>query len=257
MAGIGAKVSRPGFDVRTCADHELLFSSSWPLLKIHSQGSFSIPDTTVQTTIATHGLGYVPMFWVFDNGNSISNTTSSASRMTFFLQGQYTAINSTNLIWRSTSAGSFSGYYYIFRYDMTTSFEAEIFNSTSSTKTDVGDYGIKVAKSGKSITSTDLRDYVVHSGSRSPMIHKTGTGSFGVGGGTATITHNLGYEPLYFVYAKYAGGYADSRYEQLTGLALTSADVTYASDTSITISVANQLDYFYMIFKDPMLIGNS
>jgi hypothetical protein len=54
MADWGMRVSKPGFDVKTCADYELVMSSSLNLLKTSSVG-------TTSGTIA-HGFYYTPIF---------------------------------------------------------------------------------------------------------------------------------------------------------------------------------------------------
>lgn len=54
MADWGIRVSKPGFDVGTCADYDLVMSSSFNLLKTKSVG-------TTAGTVA-HGLSYVPIY---------------------------------------------------------------------------------------------------------------------------------------------------------------------------------------------------
>lgn len=68
------------------------------------------------------------------------------------------------------------------------------------------DYGIKVAKEGKDITSTDPRDYRFHSGINILKIFKEGFGTKSVAHGvvgTVDVTHNLGYKPMVFSYFKH------------------------------------------------------
>lgn len=63
MGSYGIKISRPGFDVRTAAPHELAFSSKYKTLKIHDTGSGTLTHSSRTVTIP-HGLGYVPFFLV-------------------------------------------------------------------------------------------------------------------------------------------------------------------------------------------------
>lgn len=60
----GIKVSRPGFDVKTATPAQLAFSSKYQTLKVHSQHSGEIKDSTGRTITIAHGLGYKPMFVV-------------------------------------------------------------------------------------------------------------------------------------------------------------------------------------------------
>lgn len=254
MADIyGTKVSQRGFDVRTCADYQLVYSSEWPLLKIQAQGSVIIPDATQDVTISTHGLGYVPAFWVFDD--STYADTWAGAKMAYPGTSQFLAANATDLKWLGASRGAIGGiltiYYYIFRSDLSTSFTAQVFNSSPTVAGTDSDYGIKVAKPGFDVSNSDFRNFTIRSDCRSPMVHKTGTGSFGALGGSVTITHGLGYEPMYYFWAKLTA-YGDGRYQMVT-----TAEDSFSTATSsnITLSLPYQCDYSYMIFKDPMLLN--
>lgn len=62
----GIKISKPGFDVKTCDDKDLVFSSKFDTFRVYDTGigSFTADGTTQTATIA-HSLGYVPAFMVF------------------------------------------------------------------------------------------------------------------------------------------------------------------------------------------------
>ena len=67
----GLKIAQTGFDVKTCADNQLIYSSKYSQLKIHSSGSGTYVATGAgiygfSTTLSTHNLGYRPFFilWV-------------------------------------------------------------------------------------------------------------------------------------------------------------------------------------------------
>jgi len=68
------------------------------------------------------------------------------------------------------------------------------------------DYGIKVAKVGKNINSSDINDYTFHSSINMLKIYKEGFGTKSVSTGvvaTIDVTHNLGYKPMVFSYFKH------------------------------------------------------
>ncbi len=70
----------------------------------------------------------------------------------------------------------------------------------------MGDFGMKVAKIGADIDSTDPRDYHFHSGINMLKIFKEafGTKSITTGVvGTVDVTHNLGYKPIILSYFKH------------------------------------------------------
>lgn len=256
MSDFGLKIAQKGFDAKTCADYQLAFSSAWPLLKIHDTGTFTIPDATLDVTIATHSLGYVPLFWVFINAPYVDGAYYGAnvSRIAEPGVNQFAAMNATDLKWqgatRGAAAGVITGRYYIFRYDNQTTFTAPIItSSTASTASIVNDFGFKVAKQGKSITSTDLRDYVVHSGTRSPMVHMTGHGTF-AGPSSTTVTHSLTYLPMYFTWAK-INAFGDSRWQMVASADDASVSAT---TTQITFALPYACDYSYLIMKDPLLL---
>jgi hypothetical protein len=65
MANWGIRVSKPGFDVGTCADYDLVMSSSFNMLKTKAVG-------TVGTAVGTiaHGLSYTPLFFSAPNNGT-------------------------------------------------------------------------------------------------------------------------------------------------------------------------------------------
>lgn len=65
--GVGFKVSKPGFDVRTASDANLIFNSAQNVFKIALTGTVSIvvaggSDTSGTATV-THNLGYNPIIF--------------------------------------------------------------------------------------------------------------------------------------------------------------------------------------------------
>jgi len=115
-------------------------------------------------------------------------------------------MDSTSLV-RNTTSGTITGRYYIFGIDLETDFTAPILSSGTDTDTPTGstNFGIKVTKPGKDVSSTDLRDFVIHSGTRSPLVHLVKNGDYTVWDSTGYISvfHGLGYAPFMFFYRKY------------------------------------------------------
>lgn len=68
MTNIGIKISKPGFDVKTASDNELVFTSEYPALKIQGQGTGTrtFTDNEGFELLEEHDLGYIPFFniWV-------------------------------------------------------------------------------------------------------------------------------------------------------------------------------------------------
>lgn len=95
MGDWGIRVSKPGFDVKTCADYDLIMSSSFNLLKTKSVG-------TTSGTVA-HGLSYVPIYMA--NSQIGVGTVGLMGQIT---EATLTGIDATNY----TSSGTTR--YYIF-----------------------------------------------------------------------------------------------------------------------------------------------
>lgn len=251
MSDLGIMVAQQGVPVETCSDWQLLFSSGWPSLKIHDAQPFTIADATQDVTIATHNLGFAPAFWVFASGGYV-NFSPGSSLAVGSLVGQSFVVNNSTLRYLGATngnpPGSFSGYYYIFRLDMSQTISPKSLTSADKSFIISPDYGFMVAKNGKSIDSTDFRDFVIHSSARSPMIHMAGQFNFGTN--PKVVNHGLGYPPLYFFYFYNRFGGVNSWF-----MATSSQDSSITADTAnLTIDVpgATSSDLgFYIIFKDP------
>ncbi len=240
MSDIGVKTSLKGYDVNTCADYELLFSSSWPVLKIEAQGTYTINDASIDQDIYTHNLGYVPMFF----GYEVSGNTSYLN-----IKNTYFSATSTKLRWLGGTeghpAGSITMCYYIYRYSMSTNFTANSIKTSSTSKNVINDCGVKISKDGKNITSTESRDFVLHSSYRTLQIHKTVAFTESSTGWGRTISHYLGYEPLFLFY-----------FESLPGNMVLIPEahqefLTNADATNVEVGGIPTGNGFVCIFKDP------
>jgi hypothetical protein len=71
-------------------------------------------------------------------------------------------------------------------------------------------YGVKVAKSGKSVTSTNPNDYIFNSDYETIKIYSENTASINVNAGSYTdvsVTHGLDFVPMCWVFAELASGH--------------------------------------------------
>lgn len=258
MADYGLRASQKGYDVQEASDSQLLFSSSWPLLKIEQQGSFNTNDVTVAETVYTHNLGYKPFFIIYE-------TTDGTSRYaTPLFDGTQFGVNTTELKFFGSyfRTGAKTFYYYIFRLPLTTDYEAPIINETDTTRSLIDNYGLKVTKQGEDISSTDMRDYVIHSSCRSPMVHKVDNGGFTFNGTdyVFSTTYSLSYLPwirCFFNYADTIGTDTTYLYPYFGG-----NGSTYLKSTPGSVEIhnasgpfgADPLNATTVIFKDPFTI---
>jgi hypothetical protein len=243
----GAKVSQPGVDVRGASDFQLAMTSDWPLLKIHKQGAFSL-DLTKAQTIVSHDLGYPCAFLIFKTTGNRSQITGPGNDE--YGDSFYTDKNKLGFsIPASSPTGTYTGYYYIFRLDITKNFQAPTIALGSKPPGGGGGFGLETAKETKEASSTDFRDLSLSSETRSPMIHQVVAGDIGASGGVFDLvaTHNLLYAPFFLAFFSSDNG--GSYYSFYGGNANT---VLIASDRSVTIRTATTGQKgSVVVFKDP------
>lgn len=253
------KLAQPGYDVKTAGDENLIYSSLWPLLKIYLQGSASIPDVRATQTLATHDLGYPPVYWFFANTNIVSwdnLTISKDTRSEFFgpIGDGTLAVDSAKLSYTANAfpfaGGSAQLYYYIFALDLTKQYTAPIIKVGNVSGGFNSKTVFKLAKPGKDISSTDLQDYVIHSRARSPLIHSVNPSLGTVK--TFTVTHSLGYLPMFFGYVKNSNG----SYTMIaTGQGGSSS--FQSTENTIVFNDTGGKELTVVILKDPFLLDNT
>lgn len=123
----GIKVSKPGVNVGTAANEDLLLTTALPNYKISTNGTFAVTTNAsgFGTTTITHNLGYAP-----NNFIQIQHEPGGNYRRlnTFTIVTDYimytSIIGTAGIEVRSIPAGTaansqtFNGYYYIY-YDPT------------------------------------------------------------------------------------------------------------------------------------------
>lgn len=211
------KLAQPGYDALSAGDQNLIYSSLWPLLKIYKSGTFTTSDMSKSfQVIATHDLPYVPFFIFYSNcdiraWDAATTPLGSANRSEFMgpTPGANIGMDTKgNLILDLFNGPNFPGStieieYYIYALDITTNYQAPIVNSGSAQAGLNGDVVFKLAKDGKDTNSSELRDYVIHSDARSPLVHSVTAGVLSAdasvpSGFSLTANHGLGYLPMFF-----------------------------------------------------------
>lgn len=186
-----AKGTPEGYDVNTAIDYLQSFNSSWPLLKVGLTGNY--------TGAVDHNLGYYP-FYVIVSTFIPSSFDQFAGLDTY-------GVSTSQLV---RGSGSGSPRYYIFRLNLQNNFTAPHIEGDTSPLPSVDNYQFKISRDGKSIDSTDMRDFSLHSGSRSPAVHMVSNGFTTLNSATnsreRTVSHNLGYVPTAFAFVKPGAG---------------------------------------------------
>ena len=239
----GVIVSRKGYPVEIASDKQLAFSSEWPLLPIEAEGTFDVTSgSTYDEDIHTHDLGYPPvfMYW-FDDGTNLY-PIGRLIRTNFYVNDTKLRIDSNF----TANTGTF--HWKIFRRSLLTDYESEIIETTDATEDDSDDYGILVSLPGKDISSEDKRDFGIRSDVRQLMIHQSDGTTASSG---ETITHNLGYKPMYWLFVENTNQNPTGSYSLIGE----SDDFTVeATTTELTwvLYTPPGLKWAYLIFKDPL-----
>lgn len=202
----GIKITKPGFDVATAGDADLIFSSSWPSLPI-------VTETTIGSLSSfnggsfTHGVGFAPFTQVW-------RTRAGATQRTGLNNGALSGVDDTDIVIDSgnislTALDPFQlsaelvYNYHIKCYNIDLSVEKEypILTDQTTQASTSRDYGIKVVKEDEDIDSTDMRDFILHSRCQSPLILAVKTQE-SASGTTVSYTETIGYRSWVFGYVR-------------------------------------------------------
>lgn len=217
--------ARAGYSVDNANDRELSFNSEWPLLPIEAEGSFEVNNSlSAPVTIYNHGLGYPPVFRVYFEKDGYLQPIPDSTL------GTNCSVSSSNLVWRDVyfSATPMNLYWKIYRRSIETNEDFTNYEITAaSVKT--GDQGkIIIAMPNSSVDDGNPSTIAFHSSWKQLVIDSS---KYGLADTTdpsyytITITHNLGYRPMYWAYYKNSNG----EWQFLSSLDVYKATVTTTS----------------------------
>lgn len=253
MGSEGIKLTQTGHDVKTAGDADLIFSSSWPNLKIVFQGKFEFSASKSPLTLLKHNLGYVPAF--------IAYTINADG--TYEIFREIVSADTKNIYWAAGGGAQIpfrvAVALIVFELDIEKNFKSPQVNlgnsSTSSTSRDIG---IKLTKETKDTSSNDLRDYLIHSATRAPMVHSV-TNQLAVEPGEgfgfkdSTLILDLPYNPIFFGYVQNVGGFITGEYTLVNNFA-----GIVATDKIIRFTLVPQGSKISLVvLKDPFNIDDS
>ena len=277
MANYGMKVSRQGYDVKTCADNQLLFSSSFRSSLIYSSGQYTVNDYTVNNTFTTHSLGYIPVSYVVARNMSLPSSTDMGHRQQWDMcawdgNTPYPVVvtDSTKIYYKANQQVQQTFFaYYILPYDLETAYVSDNIDITEDTQGAISnDYGYKVSKEGNEVEDATLINLQSFSGTslagypvRQHIIQEIGN-TVANNGATTAIPHGLGYKPMHIFYLKtssdpveYCQHFLGFDVEVVGGIVtLTEKVRTWADNTYIYFynNTGSNRAIAYVIFKDPM-----
>jgi hypothetical protein len=244
----GIKISKPGYNVETAEDSDLIFSSGWASLPIAFEATGSYTNS-FQTDQVTHGLGFPPLACIFYGYNGLAYraalVTVDSSKVYISNTGQYPTI----------PIGA-TGTYHVVAFNVDLSRDVDYATTDQSSTNTIydPDYGIKVAKEGQDITSTDYRDFILHSRCQSPLVLSVKNQSSSIATDTVNFTSPKNYRSWVFGYVRGTNGryryapYGGSAYpETLTnGIGSTIQWVPASSDDGAAL----------VVLRDPMFTSN-
>lgn len=212
----GMAVSQKGYDVKTCADRFLSYSSAFQNLKIFAKYIITGPTTI------SHYLGYFAPFLI------INQSTGQRE-------------NGEGTINILTITGTGVRTVYVFLDDFRTIEEKNINTNTNSSLSD-NNYGIRISKEGFDVKSCEDKDLVFSSSFFTAIIHKKGIIT-SAGIENTDILHDLGYAPdcLSFI-----------QRQSIEGPNKIISNDTTISDTKIKniLSTSSGDKTFFIIFKN-------
>jgi hypothetical protein len=251
----GVVASMLGVDALDAADQDLILSSSSPLLKIDKEFTITLTlDGLTVQTLATHNYGYPCFFLVY--------VISGGVLMNEFITNLIVDNNTVKI--DTPKTGTFTFRIITCRNPLNKALTTPVF-STQSRESALRDrnYGLIVAKNGKSTDSTDYRDFTFHSDTRNLLVHKVDYREFGNGypdglGGTMSgygmyTQNDLPYRPVYYVFVSLDNG---ASYRMLWGGEQAVPGTRQVADGSIRTDgfwdgTNKQYGSIWM-FKDPM-----
>lgn len=190
----GLKIAHAGVPIQTAGDYQLLFSSSWPVLKYLKKVYIRSGQESV-----SHDTGFVPLVIMYTASDVSSawvdirsNPPEYAIAFTF----------NEDIITLDTEKGfqNSSNYIiYVFNLDITKNYTAPIIHEGGGIVEGYDpNFGIKIVREGKDIDSKDLRDFILHSRTITPMVHSV---SYQENPGeTFSVTYDLDYAPVCFAF---------------------------------------------------------
>jgi hypothetical protein len=240
----GIKIAKPGHDVKTAADFNLLFSSSWPNITIAKEiitDDFKNSSNPSGHTGVPHGLSYAP----FVIGHSVTNGIAQ----TIFPNCTETVIRMNISFPNPTTFGTVNIKCY--NVDLGKNANYVLLNPAIEEKGGhSSDFGAKLSQRGKSVYSNDLRDFIFHSRAQSPQVLTVITESKPQGG-TLVYDNVLGYQSWVFGYVKnnlatFKNTYSYAPYYSqgypVTSVTVTGVSITYVAGDTATL----------VVLRDPM-----
>lgn len=238
-------LSQEGYNVETAGDENMVWSSDWRSVHYGQEFIFDIANQQIAQNY-DHNLGKAVAFFVYRVGTATSEPEVNNSLF----------MTTTQLKWVPNGgepAAPLKLKVFITDIDLKKNYLAPVFSTGGSPTTINRRYVIALSRKGKSVHSTDLRDFVFHSYCRSPLLHQVSNGVAapvsGAGVNGVDAVHGLPYVPMNFCYKNTADGWM-----QLSGIG-GGEGVFILSDRVRYGNTALGAEATVIVFKDPFNLG--
>lgn len=250
---VGIKVAQAGYDVETAADYQLTFNSAWPSLQEAFDKTYHVGVGAVVTV--PHNLGFYPFAFGFASQNgrylgrigyaNLPTLSMYIGQNNIYLQGSLSEAYDVNVTCYNLDLTK--------QADYTQPLPSGLQESYSP------DYGIKMVKPGRDISSSDLRDYIIHTRAQSPAVLSVLTEQSGVADGalySITYTNPVGITNWVHGLSVVTGTIYESKVYQSAGFAVQSALGVSISGATYKLTYSGGTGGTIVVLRDP-LFGNN
>lgn len=259
---VGFKISKPGYDAKRTVGQNLVFSSSWPTLSVAFEKTIPNPITSgFATGQVAHNLNFPPFTFVWAIGPDPSGLTGAVASRRI---PDCADVDSTNVYLADNGSGIEADFLYTATHLHIKSFQLDLSKDidyilapgeTFKTPYD-NNFGVKFAKPNKLASSTDLRDFAIHSRCQGALVLAVKTQATNDPANPTTTQYTNKFSTPVWVYGFTRSG---GRYHwaplggqaypitQTNGFVTNLAYIGAAGDDGVTL----------VILRDPMFAPNS
>jgi hypothetical protein len=256
--GGGIFVTQIGASVPTAADYQFVFNSDWPSLQVAFEKNVDLPASGFATTIVPHSLGFYPLTFVH-----VTASGQYRGRADIGNKDVTCAIGKKGLyIFNSSLTVSYTANIKCYNIDLTKAVDYKLPKFPAVNQPYDATVGIKVAKYGKAINSTDLRDFILHSRAQSPAIlsivtEKSAIASpLGAGYSRIQYTNPASYVPWITGYTSFNGTIFEPLVYFPASWAIQSPGLLINSRTATLDFNSTTGGATLIMLRDPLIVAN-
>jgi hypothetical protein len=254
----GIKISQPGYDVNLAADYNLLFNSSWVSLQVIKEFTQVMTPTFDGTwwnfsdVAFTHNLG----FYAFADLWETNNINNTGSIKTIRNNGKLD-LGNNDVLWHGDTfitgqPNPITVSIKVYNLDISKQFEYEYIQPPTTKRQYDPTFGMKIVKYGKSIGSTDLRDFILHTRTQSPALLTVRTEKDVDANGNITFTNLQNYTNWIYGYWK---GSHSVRYSLIPQQSQSYPKYTFVNGSTYTAALTAGDRLSLVVLRDPLIVA--